>query len=139
MSQIATIAFDAIPAASSEAIALQGKPARTPMLAGAICGSVMGAAWIIGFSIYFYKRYRRRKRRLAGEEPVQEKEMLKEPLVIPQDPAVTSGLYKPGQTAHIPKHTRSTSHVSKKSLSKDKESDQAGILNVEANGSTPPV
>jgi hypothetical protein len=78
-------------------------------------------AWTIGFSIYFYKRYRRRKRRLIGEEPVQEKEMLKESLVIPKDPAVTSGMYQPGEAASIPQHSRSMSHASKKSTKEEKE------------------
>ncbi|KAJ7045693.1 hypothetical protein C8F04DRAFT_1065823 [Mycena alexandri] len=84
---------------SAEAASLHGKKAKTPMLAGSIIGGIMGTAYIIGFTIYFVKRCKRKrlKRRIeAGKaEPKVEPEP-KEKIVIPPDPAVLLGHNRPG-------------------------------------------
>lgn len=75
--------------------------ALTPILAGSISGSIVGAAWIIGFIVYFYKRHRREKRaRALGFK--SHREMLDplkkpEPFIIPPDPAIVEGKVQPGE------------------------------------------
>ncbi|RXW25071.1 hypothetical protein EST38_g813 [Candolleomyces aberdarensis] len=119
------------PASSSEAASLGGKPAKTPIIAGSICGAVLLISWIIGFAIYFRKRANRKKRkRLAEEglcEPPPEKGIptrsSSERIVIPPDPAVLLGYAKPGEIVHVPReksppktpsHSRSHSTASVK-------------------------
>lgn len=74
--------------------------AQTPMLAGAICGSLMGFAWLVGFIIYFRKRYKRkmRKRAIAAgkREANKNKEEPAEKTIIPPDPALLMG-HKAGE------------------------------------------
>jgi len=69
------------------------------MIAGSVCGGLMAIAWIIGFSIYFRKRYLRKLRnrgKLPPREERKSKEKPEEPLVIPQDPAISMG-HQPGE------------------------------------------
>ncbi|KAF8894085.1 hypothetical protein BD779DRAFT_1669574 [Infundibulicybe gibba] len=92
---------------SSEAASLKGQKAKTPIIAGSICGGVMGLAWIIGFAIYFTKRYRRKKlNRLvaAGKVPpeTKEKKLPQEKIIIPPDPAILLGQRLPGEKAFSP-------------------------------------
>ncbi|KAF8160759.1 hypothetical protein B0H34DRAFT_350891 [Crassisporium funariophilum] len=99
-----TRAAAALPVSSSEAASLGGKKALTPIIAGSVCGGVMFLAWVIGFGIYFRKRYKRRQRnRLVadGKAAPREKdlEIPKEKIVIPPDPAVLLGQRKPGELA----------------------------------------
>lgn len=101
---------------SSEAASLQGKPAKTPIIAGAVCGAALLIAWIIGFAIYFRKRYnRKRQKRLAEEglaEPPEEKRAANastERFIIPPDPAVLMGLAKPGEMVYVPPSTTTKS------------------------------
>ncbi|KAI0793189.1 hypothetical protein C8Q75DRAFT_730975 [Abortiporus biennis] len=91
--------------------------AKTPIIAGAISGSIVGAAWIIGFIIYFYKRHRREKRaKAAGFKG--HREYLGPPkkqtiFVIPPDPAVIQGLAAPGQRIFedpVVKHEPDSAH-----------------------------
>jgi hypothetical protein len=80
----------------------------TPIIAGSVCGAVMGLAYIIGFTIYIVKR-RRRKQRAAkmaasGTPPLlppQKKRSKSEEqhVVIPPDPAIVLGLRRPGEKA----------------------------------------
>jgi len=84
---------------SAEAASLHGQKAKTPMLAGAIIGSIMGVAYIIGFTIYFVKRCKRKrlKRRIeAGKAEPKAVPEPKERIVIPPDPAVLLGHNRPG-------------------------------------------
>jgi len=84
---------------SAEAASLHGHKAKTPMLAGAIIGSIMGVAYIIGFTIYFVKRCKRKKLHRRIEEGKAEPKVEPEPkerFVIPPDPAVLLGHNKPG-------------------------------------------
>ncbi|KAJ7593983.1 hypothetical protein C8J56DRAFT_853803 [Mycena floridula] len=97
-----TPVYEARAVSSSEAASLHGRKAKTPILAGAICGSVMGFAWLVGFTIYFYKRWRHKKRKREGL--LVEKENVPIPgdaeqIIIPPDPAVISGQRKPGEHA----------------------------------------
>ncbi|KAL1670076.1 hypothetical protein GGF50DRAFT_109811 [Schizophyllum commune] len=85
---------------------LGGGDAKTPMIAGSVCGGLMAIAWIIGFTIYFRKRWKRkirnRKRRAGLEVPLsphEGPEAPQEKVVIPPDPAVLAGLAKPGSDA----------------------------------------
>lgn len=89
---------------SSEAASLGGKKAKTPIIAGSICGSLLLIAWIIGFAVYFKKRYRRKERNrliAAGEMAPREKDVRPpaEKVVIPPDPAVLLGQRRPGEHA----------------------------------------
>lgn len=74
----------------------------TPILAGSICGGILFLAWAIGFTVYFRKRYNRKKRNrliAEGKATPREKdlEVPKEKIVIPPDPAVLLGRAKPGE------------------------------------------
>lgn len=95
---------NALTQTSAEAESLHGRKAKTPMLAGAIIGSIMGVAYIIGFTIYFVKRWKRKQhhRRVAAgkAEPKVEPEP-KERIVIPPDPAVLLGQHKPGDVVVV--------------------------------------
>ncbi|KAF9010570.1 hypothetical protein BDQ17DRAFT_1346454 [Cyathus striatus] len=82
----------------------------------------MGVAWIIGFAIYFRKRYQRKQRKrlaaLGVPVPPKEKEAKdssEERIIIPPDPAVLLGQHKPGefaflQPSHLDKHQGKTYH-----------------------------
>ncbi|KAH6914357.1 hypothetical protein BKA70DRAFT_1421136 [Coprinopsis sp. MPI-PUGE-AT-0042] len=92
---------------SSEAASLQGKPAKTPIIAGATCGAVLFVAWVVGFAIYFRKRYNRKQRKRLAEEgkcdPPPEKvnpNASTERFIIPPDPAVLMGIAKPGEMVY---------------------------------------
>ncbi|KAJ6500061.1 hypothetical protein C8R47DRAFT_1110283 [Mycena vitilis] len=112
--------FDVFAQSSSEAASLHGRKAKTPMLAGIIIGTIMGVAYIIGFTFYFVKRCKRKrlKRRIeAGQaEPEVEPEP-KERIVIPPDPAVLLGHHRAGDVVvvdekrHHHHHQKSTPRV----------------------------
>jgi hypothetical protein len=62
----------------------------------------MGVAWIIGFTIYFVKRYKRKKlhRKIEAGKALPKKKEPKSPeekIVIPPDPAVLLGHRLPGE------------------------------------------
>ncbi|KAF9567973.1 hypothetical protein CPC08DRAFT_757856 [Agrocybe pediades] len=83
---------------------LGGKKAKTPIIAGSICGGIVLLAWLIGFAVYFRKRYNRKKRNqliAQGKAQPREKdiEMVKEKVIIPPDPAVLLGQRQPGEVA----------------------------------------
>ncbi|KAG7098804.1 hypothetical protein E1B28_000709 [Marasmius oreades] len=99
-----TVPFKVYAASSSEAASLHGQKAKTPIIAGSICGSVMGLAWLIGLFIYIRKRYRRKIRKRAAEAEGKEPPALKsknvepgEKIIIPPDPAVILGHGRPGE------------------------------------------
>lgn len=89
--------------------------ANTPVIAGAVSGGCVGAAWIIGFIIYFYKRHRREKRaRAAGFR--SHREMLdppkkKETFVIPPDPAIVEAGHQPGEKIYDDPKVQSADHL----------------------------
>ncbi|KAF8197844.1 hypothetical protein BJ912DRAFT_1055534 [Pholiota molesta] len=96
---------------SSEAAALGGKKALTPIIAGSICGGGLFIIWVIGFAVYFRKRYRRKQRNrliAAGKAEPRPKdlELAKEKIVIPPDPAVLLGQHQAGETL-FPERRRS--------------------------------
>ncbi|KAF8973075.1 hypothetical protein BDZ97DRAFT_1912658 [Flammula alnicola] len=100
---------------SSEVASLGGKKALTPILAGSICGGLMLIIWIIGFGIYFRKRYRRKQRNrlvAAGKAAPRPKdvEVPKEKIVIPPDPAVLLGQYQPGASLFPERHNSTEGH-----------------------------
>jgi hypothetical protein len=66
----------------AEDCSLKGKPAKTPIIAGTICGTVMLVAWVIGFTIYCRKR-RRRNRLLAEERNLDEADIPPEGILSP--------------------------------------------------------
>jgi hypothetical protein len=74
----------------------------------------MGAAYVVGFTIYFWKRCKRKKlhRRIkeGKAEPKVEPEP-KEKIVIPPDPAVLLGHNRPGDVIVVDegRHHRSKS------------------------------
>ena len=74
------------------------------MIAGSVVGGLMALAWIIGFTIYFIKRYKRKKlhRKIeAGKALPKQKEPKapEEKIIIPPDPAVLLGHRLPGEIA----------------------------------------
>lgn len=91
--------------------------ALTPLVAAAVCGGVIGVVWIVGFTIYFYKRYRRKvmnqqiregklppDAKVEWEQKKKEKKMKRggempdtEDILIPPDPAVLLGHKLPGE------------------------------------------
>ncbi|CAL1707190.1 unnamed protein product [Somion occarium] len=99
---------------ASESASLHGHRALTPLLSGAITGSIIGAAWIVGFIVYFYKRHRREKRaRALGYK--SHREMLeppKKPFIVPPDSAVVEGKAAPGERIIMEhsKHKRRKRH-----------------------------
>ncbi|KIY74322.1 hypothetical protein CYLTODRAFT_448083 [Cylindrobasidium torrendii FP15055 ss-10] len=117
---------------SSEAAALHGQAAKTPLIAGSVCGGLMGIAWIIGFTIYFVKRARRKKLKRAVEAGTVTPDSLKgkhshEPktpkgeYVIPPDPAVLFAQKKPGEHAFPEREER---HHAKRGHSHTKSKDK---------------
>lgn len=72
------------------------------MIAGSVCGGIMGIAWIIGFAIYFRKRYRRKllKQKIAEGKAIQKAKHPKIPderVIVPPDPAILLGHRLPGE------------------------------------------
>ncbi|KAF9469875.1 hypothetical protein BDZ94DRAFT_1231453 [Collybia nuda] len=72
------------------------------MIAGSVCGGVMGIAWIVGFTIYFTKRYKRKKlnRQVAAGTVLSKKKPTNIPaekVIIPPDPAILLGHRLPGE------------------------------------------
>ncbi|KAF8650439.1 hypothetical protein AX16_005242 [Volvariella volvacea WC 439] len=73
-----------------------GERVITPLIAGSVCGGLLAIAWLIGFTIYFTKRYQRKrfKRQLEtglinpGEGKGKGRETEKR-FIIPPDPAIT--------------------------------------------------
>jgi hypothetical protein len=68
----------------------------------------MGIAYIVGFSIYFFKKYKKRKLKAkvaAGLVPPKEKKPKgpQENIIIPPDPAVVLGQRLPGERVFVEK------------------------------------
>ncbi|TFK23958.1 hypothetical protein FA15DRAFT_670049 [Coprinopsis marcescibilis] len=110
---------------ASESASLQGQPAKTPIIAGAVCGGVLFIAWVIGFAIYFRKRYNRKKQKRLAEqgkaEPPKEKlppNASTERFIIPPDPAVLLGYAKPGEMVYTPPPSKSRRSSDNNSLPK---------------------
>ncbi|KAJ8077211.1 hypothetical protein AAF712_004105 [Marasmius tenuissimus] len=122
---------------SSEAASLNGQKAKTPIIAGVVCGVVMGLAWIIGLFIYIRKRRRHKLRKRAAEAEGKNLEEMKaakgseppEKIIIPRtlqfvvstalhsylvvlaDPAVLLGHGKPGDyVLPEPDHEKGDTH-----------------------------
>ncbi|KAF7315431.1 Protein kinase domain-containing protein [Mycena indigotica] len=113
-----TVLGNILAQSSAEAASLHGRKAKTPMLAGAIIGSIMGAAYVVGFTIYFYKRWRHKKlkRRIeAGKAPPQPVVEPKERVVIPPDPAVLLGQHKGGEVILVDEKEKRHHHHRQKS------------------------
>ncbi|KAJ7772626.1 hypothetical protein DFH07DRAFT_167305 [Mycena maculata] len=73
---------------------------RIPVIAGSVVGGIMGFAYIIGFTIYFVKRCKRKRlhRRIeAGKAEPKVRPEPTEKIVIPPDPAVLLGHNRPGE------------------------------------------
>jgi len=131
---------------SAEAASLHGHKAKTPMIAGSVIGGIMGVAYIIGFTIYFIKRCKRKRlhRRIeAGKAEPKAQPEPKERIVIPPDPAVLLGHNKPGDVVVVDekRHHRhksvpkaggsgSTSHLVRADTDRISEEVTAGPSNV---------
>ncbi|KAF5380468.1 hypothetical protein D9615_004621 [Tricholomella constricta] len=91
------------PAFAASSVAPRQK-LKTPLIAGSVCGGVMGIVWIMGFTIYFRKRYKRkqRKRKIGDGNAMQDQKRSKLPeenVVVPPDPAILLGHRLPGEQA----------------------------------------
>jgi len=149
-SHVPTSTWPEFKANPSESASLMGHKAKTPIIAGSICGGLMGLAWIIGFSIYFYKRWRKKKLRRIGAVP--QGEVLKKPeekFIIPPDPAIVLGHRAPGENAFLDgtsrqnssrKFTRSKSQNSTPLLdaSNEKSTNEEHILSAQTPTTGPP-
>jgi hypothetical protein len=108
------------------------KKALTPMIAGSVCGGLMGIAWIIGFSIYFYKRYKRKKlkRKVAAglAAPKQKKyPETEKKIIIPPDPAILLGHRLPGEPAFKDeKHSGSSENLTSAKDTSSREKGSGG-------------
>jgi len=101
-----TPSFQVDAVSSSEAASLKGHKAKTPIIAGSVCGGLLGAAWIVGFIVYFIKKRKRKERNAkeaAGLVPPKKKSSTKpaEKIIIPPDPAVILGHRRPGEHAFL--------------------------------------
>ncbi|KAF9051107.1 hypothetical protein BDZ89DRAFT_1056980 [Hymenopellis radicata] len=100
--------------AVSSSEAASGQKSLTPLIAGSVCGGLMGIAYIIGFTVYFIKRSKRKKRKRAVEAGIKAPKPPKhpkaaEPIVMPPDPAVLFGQRQPGEHAFPDKHKHKAS------------------------------
>jgi len=98
-----TPAFVARAESSSEAAALpNGERALTPILSGAISGTIIVIAWTVA-AVYALIKYRRRKKRFkrAGRPDLMHEEPKPEPFILPPDPAIVQGHLKPGDHIFI--------------------------------------
>ncbi|KAJ7647114.1 hypothetical protein FB45DRAFT_1051660 [Roridomyces roridus] len=131
---------------SAEAASLHGHKAKTPMLAGAIIGSIMGAAYAVGFTIYFVKRCKRKRlnRRIAaGKAPPKEAKEPEERFILPPDPAVITGLHKPGDVVIVEGKRNHSRHKSTPDSHAATTGSTSHLVNdrisEEANGGPPSV
>ncbi|KAH7916545.1 hypothetical protein BJ138DRAFT_1096984 [Hygrophoropsis aurantiaca] len=79
---------------ASESASLNGHKAMTPILAGSICGGVIGLAWIIGLVWYLLRRHKRRQEEAkiaAGLQVPRNPKDKTERYIIPPDPAILQG------------------------------------------------
>ncbi|KAL0578296.1 hypothetical protein V5O48_003707 [Marasmius crinis-equi] len=118
-----TPTFQARAESSSEAASLHGQKAKTPIIAGTICGVVLGLAWFIGLFIYIRKRIRHKKAKRAAEaegKDLEEKRTKssepQEKVIIPPDPAVVLGVGKPGEFVSPEHHEHSLPTPARPSL-----------------------
>ncbi|EIN11913.1 hypothetical protein PUNSTDRAFT_50736 [Punctularia strigosozonata HHB-11173 SS5] len=100
---------------SSEAAALHGHKAKTPMIAGIISGGAVALGWAVAFVLFLYKRQKRRKRaRREGLKSHRDLEVKGLPhpemkYIIPPDPAIVGGMRAPGDSAAGTGNTSCTS------------------------------
>jgi len=84
-----------------------GQRALTPIIAGSVCGGLLGIAWIVGTILYLFKRHKKKKQTLiiaAGLAEPKVKKTPKENVIIPPDPAIVLGHRLPGERAFKDEH-----------------------------------
>ncbi|KAJ7200703.1 hypothetical protein C8J57DRAFT_1544270 [Mycena rebaudengoi] len=109
---------DLLAVSSSEAASLKGKKALTPIIAGSVIGGIMGIAYIVGFTIYFIKRSKRKKLKkliAAGEASPK-------PVPEPKEKIVLLGHHKPGDVVIVDEKRR---HHRTKSAPRVQQTEQA--------------
>jgi hypothetical protein len=121
---------------SSEAASLKGKRAMTPLIAGSVIGGLMAIAWIVGFTLYFIKRSKHKKRKrlieagLARPKPKKAHSLPEPKYIIPPDPAILLGQREPGDNAfNGDKH----SDHSNQHLAPNKSLSEPLVLKVDSN------
>jgi len=88
----------------SESASLKGHKAKTPIIAGSICGAVILIAYVAGFIVYLKRRRHRRNltaKIAADATPLPEDTHARQPVIIPPDPAVVLGLRQPGERVSL--------------------------------------
>jgi len=88
----------------SESASLQGHKAKTPIIAGSVCGSLLFLAWSIGLIYYLMRRRRKKLRAIqvaAGVLPPKPVPQPTEKYIIPPDPAVVLGQRQPGERVTV--------------------------------------
>jgi len=100
----------------------------------------MGVAWIIGFTIYFRKRYKRKKlkRKIAAGKAVQTRKPSKIPeenVIVPPDPAILLGHRLPGEHAFEDGNNNEQEQSGKSKQSND--IGPASLANLSTNGALP--
>jgi hypothetical protein len=85
----------------AESPGISSHKAKTPIIAGCICGGVLFIAYIVGFIVYLTKRRRRRELRAkiaAGAvPPPTPPDGQTDCVIIPPDPAIVLGIRQPGE------------------------------------------
>ncbi|KAJ7683252.1 hypothetical protein B0H17DRAFT_1074521 [Mycena rosella] len=105
-----------------------GPKPKTPMIAGSVVGGIMAIAYIIGFTIYFVKRCKRKqlnRRIAAGEAEPKDQPPPKERILIPPDPAVLLGHNRPGDVIVVDEKRH---HHRQKSVPRAQANDSASHL-----------
>lgn len=94
--------------------------AKTPIIAGSVCGSLLFVAWFIGFVFYLVRRRRKKLRARQVAAGVKLPKAIPKPpekYIIPPDPAVVLGQMQPGEriiveSKHKPRnHSKTTENL----------------------------
>jgi len=106
--QQATPTVNVFAVSSSEAAALpNGQKALTPIIAGTISGTCVVLAWLVALGAALWKRHKRKKKyKKVGRLDLVDEHPKAEVFIVPPDPAVLQGQYKPGERVVVGKEKR---------------------------------
>lgn len=100
--------------------------ALTPIIAGTISGTCVVLAWIVALVAALWKRHKRKKKyKKVGRLDLVDEHPKPEVFIVPPDPAVVQGQYKPGERVIVGKEKRKERR--KEGNGKGKEKANGGI------------